>query len=157
PNAGLVAKLSAYHKASSPGIDDNTVPGSSIVTDVNIAQVRITGLEAVLEFQPSGPLSGYVNAAVNHAYGMGTGNGGFCPDAPRSSPAFDLDHDQRLSIVGSATYSPSRWYVSGTGIYGSGLTNGVDPGDCSCGFGTGLFDFNKGTHVAPSTIFNVST
>ena len=156
PDLGVVAKLSAYHKRSSPGIDDNTVPGSAIVTDVNIEQVRITGLEGVLEFRPSGPLSGYVNAALNHAYGTGTITGGFFPDAAPSTPSFDLDHDQRLSVVGSATYSFSRFYLSGTGIYGSGLTNGVDPADCQCGYGTGLFDFNKGTHVAPSTIFNAS-
>ena len=156
PQAGIIAKVSAYHKRSDPGIDDNTVPGSSIVTDVNIAHVRITGLETVLEFRPSGPLTGYLNAALNHAYGTGTITGGFFPDAPPSTAAFDLDHDQRLSIVGSATYSPNRFFLSGTGIYGSGLTNGVDPADCGCGSGTGLFDFNRGTHVDPSTIFNAS-
>jgi outer membrane receptor protein involved in Fe transport len=41
-------------------------------------------------------------------------------------------------------------------IYGSGLTNGVDPADCNCSYGTGLFDFNKGIKVNPSTIFNAS-
>src|SRR6185437_11410990 len=46
PNLSLVAKLAAYHKQSSPGIDDNTVPGSAIVTSVNIEQANITGLEA---------------------------------------------------------------------------------------------------------------
>jgi hypothetical protein len=156
PDAGLVAKLSAYNKRSSPGIDDNTVPGSAIVTDVNIDQVRITGLEGVLEFRPSGPFSGYVNAALNHAYGTGTITGGFFPDSPPSSPAFDLDHDQRLSIVGSGTYSISRFYLSGTAIYGSGLTNGQDPSECNCSYGTGLFDFNKGIHVDPSTIMNLA-
>ncbi|MGH7615791.1 MAG: TonB-dependent receptor [Gemmatimonadaceae bacterium] len=157
PDAGLVAKLAAYHKASSPGIDDNTVPGSAIVTDVNIEQVRITGIEGVLEYRPeTGPFSGYANVALNHAYGMGTVTGGFFPAAPPDSPAFDLDHDQRLSIVGSGTYSLSRFYLSGTAIYGSGLTNGQGPADCNCSYGTGLFDFNKGIHVDPSTIFNLS-
>jgi Outer membrane receptor proteins, mostly Fe transport len=155
PRAGVIAKLSAYHKHSSPGIDDNTVPGSSIVTDVNIAEVRITGLETVLEFRPSGPLSGYLNAALNHAYGIGTITGGFFPDAPPSTSFFDLDHDQRLSIVGSATYSPGKFFVSATGIYGSGLTNGVDAADCGCSVGRGLFDFNDGIHVDPNTVFNL--
>ena len=59
-------------------------------------------------------------------------------------------------IVGSATYSPGPLLPQRHGIYGSGLTNGVDPADCGCGFGRGLFDFNKGTHVDPSTIFNLS-
>lgn len=156
PQFGVIAKLAAYHKRSSPGIDDNTVPGSSIVTDVNIEQVRISGLETVLEFRPSGPLTGYLNAAINHAYGVGTITGGFFPDAPPSHSFFDLDHDQRLSVVGSVTYAPGRFFLSGTGIYGSGLTNGVDPADCGCRVGRGLFDFNSGTHVDPSAIFNVS-
>src|SRR6266566_1018836 len=55
---GVVTKLSAYHKRSSPGIDDNTVPGSAIVTSVNIDQVRITGIEGVVEIRPKGPVSG---------------------------------------------------------------------------------------------------
>jgi len=45
---GVVAKLSGYQKHSSPGIDDNTVPGSAIVTSVNLAEVRVTGIEAAI-------------------------------------------------------------------------------------------------------------
>jgi hypothetical protein len=120
---------------------------------VNINKVHITGIEGVVEFRPSAnPFSAYVNAALNHAWGTGPVTGGFFPaDLPPG--AFDLDHDQRLSIVGSATYSINRFYVSGTEIYGSGLTNGEDP-DAS--FGTGLFDFNKSTHVSPNAITNAS-
>ncbi len=151
----VTAKLSAYYKESSPGIDDNTVPGSAIVTSVNIDQVKVTGLEGVLQFQPPGPVSGYVNVALNHAYGKGPITGGFFPeDTPQGY--FDLDHDQRLSIVGSATWAPSQFYASGSVTYGSGLTNGVEPQDCDCTVGTALFDFNKGIHVAPSTVFNAS-
>jgi hypothetical protein len=151
---GVNLKLSGYRKESSPGIDDNTVPGSAIVTSVNIDQVKVTGVEGVLEYRSQGALSAYLNAALNHAYGRGPITGGFFPeDTPQGF--FDLDHDQRLSVVGSATYSFNRLYFSGTGIYGSGLTNGVDPADCDC-FGAGLFDFNKGIHVSPSAIFNAS-
>ena len=155
PKAGLVAKLSVYHKQSNPGIDDNTVPGSAIVTDVNIAHVRVTGIEGVLEAQPQGPFSGYINAALNHAYGYGAITGGFFPAAPPSGN-FDLDHDQRLSVVAGGTYAPKHLFVSGLVIYGSGLTNGVDPADCKCSVGTGLFDFNDGIHVSPNTIFNAA-
>ena len=109
----MTAKLSAYYKESSPGIDDNTVPGSAIVTSVNIDQVKVTGLEGVLQFQPTGPVSGYVNVALNHAYGKGPITGGFFPeDTPQGY--FDLDHDQRLSIVGSVTWAPSQFYASGS-------------------------------------------
>ncbi|HEY0527494.1 MAG TPA: TonB-dependent receptor [Gemmatimonadaceae bacterium] len=152
---GLVSKFSGYYKQSSPGIDDNTVPGSAIVTSVNIAKVRITGIETVQEIRPPGPFSAYVNVALNHAWGVGPITGGFFPaDAPAGE--FDLDHDQRLSAVASGTYSYRNAYASVTGIYGSGLTNGVDPADCECTYGTGLFDFNRGIKVKPSAIMNAS-
>src|SRR5467141_1183478 len=101
---GVVTKLSVYHKHSSPGIDDNTVPGSAIITSVNIEQVRITGIEAVAEIRPRGPVSGYLNLALNHASGDGTITGGFFPSEPPSGN-FDLDHDQRVSGVASVVYS----------------------------------------------------
>ena len=149
---GVVTKVSAYQKQSTPGIDDATVPGTAIVTSVNIGQVRITGLEGVVEVRPAGPVSGYVNLALNHAYGNHPITGGFFP-ADSTPGYFDLDHDQRLSGVASAVYSSHGFYLSATGTYGSGLTNGNDP-DSS--YGRGLFDFNTHTHVDPSFILNVS-
>ena len=149
---GVVTKLSVYHKHSSPGIDDNTVPGSAIVTSVNIEQVRITGIEAVAEIRPRGPVSGYVNLALNHAYGFGQITGGFFPDQPPSG-SFDLDHDQRISGLASVVYSSRGLYLSATGVYGSGLTNGNDPDST---YGTGLFDFNKSIKADPSFVLNAS-
>lgn len=155
---GVVAKLSGYRKESSPGIDDNTVPGSAITTSVNIQDVRITGLEAAVEVRPKGPLSGYFNFALNHAYGFGTITGGFFPSAPPSN-AFDLDHDQRISALASAVYSAQHFYVGATGTFGSGLTNGLtpDPSDPSLPpYGTGLFDFNRGYKVKPSFVLDLN-
>src|SRR3989475_783957 len=149
---GVVSKISAYRSKSSSGIDDATVPGTAIVTSVNIAQVSITGLEGVLEIRPRGPLSGYVNLAINHAYGSHPISGGFFP-ADSSPGNFDLDHDQRVSGVASAVYSSRGLYLSATGIYGSGLTNGSDPDST---YGRGLFAFNKHTHVDPNFIVNAS-
>jgi TonB dependent receptor len=150
--AGVVAKLSGYFKRTTPGIDDNTVSGSAIVTSVNIAQVRITGFEAVVEVRPPGPVSGYMNLALNHAYGFGAITGGFFPAQPPSG-SFDLDHDQRLSILANALYAAHGFFASVTGTYGSGLTNGNDSDST---YGTGLFDFNKSIKVAPSFIINAS-
>ena len=163
---GVVLKLRGYHKASSPGIDDTQIPGSAITTDVNIAQVRINGLESVLEFRPGGPLSGFANVALNHAYGTGAVTGAFLAETPPAQP-FDLDHDQRLSSVVGLTYSASDLLLSATGIYGSGLTNGVTPNapglagydptiDPTPVLGTGLFDFNKPFKVDPNFIVNAS-
>ena len=156
PALGTTVKLAGYHKQSTPGIDDNTIPGSAIVTSVNIAEVRVTGIETAIEVRPAGPFSGYVNAALNHAYGLGPVTGGFFPTVPPAG-YFDLDHDQRLSITANGYYTAHNFFVSATGIYGSGLTNGVDPSSCGCSYGTGLFDFNRGVKVKPSAIFNLST
>ena len=163
---GVVTKISGYYKQSAPGIDDNTVPGSSITTSVNLNNVKISGLEAVLEVQPSGPLSGYLNAALIHAFGDPPVYGGFFFLNQPNARFFDLDHDQRLSLVGGLTYSASHFYVSTTGIYGSGLTNGIVP-DSSVhtaqagqpaisDYCTGLFCFNKPFKVAPNYIQNLS-
>src|SRR3989454_12726859 len=119
---GVVTKLSAYHKRSSPGIDDATIPGTAILTSVNIGQVRITGIELVAEVRPRGPVTGYANVALNHAHGFDGVSGGFFPPSTDSTP-FDLDHDQRASGVASIVYSARGFYLSATGIYGSGLTN----------------------------------
>ena len=151
--AGLVAKLSAYHKQSSPGIDDNTVPGSTIITSVNINRVWINGVETVLEVRPPGPLSGYVNLALNHAYGQGPITGGFFPvDLPPGY--FDLDHDQRLSGVASVSYGDQHLFATVSGLYGSGLTNGNEPDAAT--YGRGLFDLNRSIHVDPNFIMNTS-
>jgi hypothetical protein len=149
---GVVTKLSAYHKESTPGIDDATIPGTAILTSVNIGRVRITGIEGVVEVRPSGPVSGYVNLALNHAYGFDGVTGGFFPPSTDST-AFDLDHDQRLSGVASVVYSARGFSLSATGIYGSGLTNGNSP---DATYGTGLFDFNKSIKVDANFIMNAS-
>jgi hypothetical protein len=149
---GVVGKLSGYYKKSDPGVDDNTVPGSSIVTEVNIEHVRVTGIEGVLEVQPRGALSGYLNLAVCHAYGNGDITGGFFPtDQPTGS--FDLDHDQRWSAVASATWAQRGLFASATATYGTGLTNGAAP-DAS--YSTALFALNKSIKVDPSTIVAAS-
>ena len=149
---GVVTKISAYHKRSSPGIDDATIPGTAILTSVNIGRVRITGVEGVVEIRPRGPVSGYVNVALNHAYGFNGISGGFFPADTTSAP-FDLDHDQRLSGTASLVYSARGFYLSATGIYGSGLTNGNSPDST---YGTGLLDFNKSIKVDPNFSMNAS-
>ncbi|MFI5249046.1 MAG: carboxypeptidase regulatory-like domain-containing protein [Gemmatimonadales bacterium] len=168
---GIVTKLSGYHKESTPGIDDNTIPGSAITTDVNINHVWITGLEGVVEFKPVGPVSGYLNLALNHAYGQGPITGGFFP-IQTPNEAFDLDHDQRGSADANVMYSSHGFYISATGIFGTGLTNGFTPdanvpndtGSVATGtlqpgnksFCTSLLCFNTAFKVPPSYIQNLS-
>ncbi len=163
---GVVLKLSGYHKKSSPGTDDTQVPGTAITTDVNIQQIRVTGIEGVVEVRPAGPLSGFLNVALAHAYGYGAVTGGFFTATPPGQP-FDLDHDQRLSATVGLTFSAKGLLVTATGIYGSGLNGGLVPNSPnlpnydstlpSTGpLGTGLFDFNSAFHVKPSFIVNAT-
>jgi hypothetical protein len=159
---GLRSKFAFYHKDQNPGVDDETIGSSAVKTPVNIENVKITGLEIGLSYSnPATPFSGYLNAAINHAYGSGAITGGFLP-ADDDGKSTDLDHDQRLSVVGSLNYQPQDWFVNLTAIYGSGLTNGnpngsyVDGATGASAFGTGLFDFNTDAHVDPYVSFNVA-
>jgi hypothetical protein len=149
-DGGIVAKLVAYYRDNSPAVDDNTLPGTALVATVNVARVHVTGIESVLEFHPDGAISGYINAALNHATAHGPVTGGFFP-TPYPTGWFDQDHDQRLSIVASGNYSPRWGYVNLAGIFGSGLTNG---NPAAAPNQTGLFDFNPRIKVAPSLVFN---
>ena len=163
---GVVAKLSGYYKRSNPGIDDNTVPGSAITTSVNLNHVHVTGIESVIEIRPEAPISGYLNVSLIHAYGDPPVYGGFFFLTQPNNTFFDLDHDQRLSAVGGLTYTRGAFFLSTSGIYGSGLTNGITP-DSSVHadqpgqpaisrYCTGLFCFNKPFKVDPSYIQNLN-
>ncbi|MGA2668702.1 MAG: hypothetical protein ABSF32_07260 [Ignavibacteria bacterium] len=149
---GLIAKLDFFHIYASPGVDDQTIGSSAVKTPVNIATIKTTGLGIALSYNhPKVPISGYLNVSIIHAYGSGTVTGGFLT-ITNDGPATDLDHDQRLSIVGGINYQPGNWFINLTSIYGSGLTNG-NPNNVP--YQTGLFDFNKDAHVPPSIIFNL--
>ena len=149
---GFTAKLDYFHKDSSPGLDDETIGSSTIKVNVNINQVKISGIELSLTFSnPENPLSGYLNTSLIHAYGKGPVSGGFIP-ADNSTAPFDLDHDERLAAVFGLNYQPQNWFINLVGIFGSGLANGSDNYD----FKTGLLDFNQGAHTTPSWIFNLS-
>ncbi|MHB8580270.1 MAG: TonB-dependent receptor plug domain-containing protein [Ignavibacteriaceae bacterium] len=150
---GISAKTDVFYKYSSPGVDDQSIGSSAIKTSVNIAVIKTSGIELGLSYtDPAIPLSGFLNTSLIHAYGSGAITGGFLP-IDNAGTATDLDHDQRLSIVAELNYQPQDWFANFTAIYGSGLTNG-NPNNIT--YGTGLFDFNSGAHVAPSTIINIS-
>lgn len=149
---GITSKFDYFYKESTPGLDDQTLGASTIRVNVNINRIIVRGIELTLTYtDPSNPFSGYLNTALIHAFGIGPISGGFIP-ANLSATSFDLDHDQRLSIVGGLNYQPRNWFLNLVGIYGSGLTNGNGNYD----FKTGLFDFNQSAHTTPSWIFNIS-
>ncbi len=149
---GFTGKLDYFYKDSSPGLDNETLGSTTIQVYVNINKIHVSGIEFSLTYNnPGNPFSGYVNTALIHAYGTGPVSGGFLL-ANNSTAPFDLDHDQRLSVVVGLNYQPQNYFLNLVGIYGSGLTNGNE----NYTFKTGLFDFNQGAHVTPSWIFNFS-
>ncbi len=149
---GLTAKLDYFYKDSSPGLDDETLGASTIRVNVNINHIKVSGIELSLNYNdPRSPLSGYLNGSLMHAYGIGPVSGGYIP-ADSSTAPFDLDHDQRLSVVIGLNYQPQNWFLNLVGIYGSGLANGIS----NFTYKTGLFDFNQAAHTTPSWIFNLS-
>lgn len=149
---GFNSKISGFYKDSEPGLDDETLGSSTIRVNVNVAKIKVTGLELSMTYNDlNNPLSGYVNASLIHAYGRGPVSGGFIvPDS--STAVFDLDHDQRLSMVIGLNYQPVDWFLNFNATYGSGLTNG----NSDCDFRTGLFSFNPSGHTACAWIFNLS-
>jgi outer membrane receptor for ferrienterochelin and colicin len=149
---GFNSKLSVFHKDSNPGLDDETLGSSTIKVNVNINEVKVSGIEMALTYNdPTNPFSAYLNSSLIHAYGIGPVSGGFVPSDSSTVP-FDLDHDQRLSAVIGLNYQPANWFMNLTGTYGSGLSNG----NANYTFKTGLFDFNQGAHTTPAWIFNIS-
>ncbi len=148
---GFTTKLDYFYKESTPGLDDETLGSSTIRVNVNINRVIVRGIELSLNYNdPANSFSGFMNASLIHAFGTGPVSGGFIP-ADYSTTPFDLDHDQRLSVVIGLNYQPANWFLNLVGIYGSGLSNGND-----IAFKTGLFDFNQAAHTTPAWIFNLS-
>jgi hypothetical protein len=121
----LSAKIVGYYTQESPGMDDNTIPGTNIQTAVNIQNIFVRGIELGLNYHPQGPLTGYFNIAVSHAQGDGTTTGGFLTAQPPLT-AFDLDHDQRITYSIGTNFDQDNYFASLTGSYGSGLANGAN-------------------------------
>jgi hypothetical protein len=160
----VILKLDGYWKDSKPGIDDNTIPGTAITTDINQSSSHVRGVEAVLNVTPhNSPLSGYLNFALNHGWANPPVSGGFFILQQPNYP-FDFDHDQRVSAVANLLYTYHQFYVSTTGNYGTGLTNGLEPvygnpagNPPTSDFCTGLFCFNSAFHVHPHYIQQLAT
>lgn len=125
--SSLSGKVIGYYTKESPGMDDNTIPGTNIETAVNIERIFVRGAELGLDYHPEGPFTGYFNLAVSHAQGDGTTSGGFLPALPPTT-AFDLDHDQRITFSLGLNYDQSGYFAGIIGSYGSGLTNGETNG-----------------------------
>jgi hypothetical protein len=150
-NTSLSSKLDYFHKDASPGLDDESLGSSSIKINVNLEKVKISGLELSLDYsEPLDPFSFYINGSIIHGYGEGVISGGVLPSDYAN--IYDLDHDQRLTLVTGLNYQLENYFVNLVINYGSGLTNGND----DYNYKTGLFDLNQGAHTTPAWIVNLS-
>ena len=151
-NSGLILKLDYFHKDAAPGFDDEQLGSGSIVININIQKIKISGLELSLDYnEPLTPFSFYVNGSIIHGYGQGQISGGFMLPDYSESP-YDLDHDQRLTLVTGLNYQQNGMFANLTINYGSGLTNGND----NYNYRTGLFEMNQGAHTTPAWILDLS-
>jgi hypothetical protein len=148
----LNLKLDYFYKDASPGLDDESLGSSSIKINVNIENVKVSGLELSFAYDDiTTPYSFYINGSIIHGYGKGLISGGFFPSDYAANP-FDLDHDQRLNLVTGINYKRNNLFAGLVINYGSGLTNGND----DYNFETGLFDLNQSAHTTPAWILNLS-
>ena len=106
--------------------------------------------------RPDGPLSGYVNVALNHAYGCGPITGGFFPTAHADRATSTSTTTSGSPVNASARILARRFYVSATEIYGSGLTNGVDPATCGCATAPDSSTSIAASRCTPNYITNLS-
>ncbi|MEI8135003.1 MAG: carboxypeptidase-like regulatory domain-containing protein [bacterium] len=149
---GLRGKVDFFKKISLPGVDDQTIGATSIETEVNIASVKTTGIEAGLSYSLIGvPINAYLNTSIVHAYGSGAITGGFLP-IQSAGDVTDLDHDERISLSSAINYIPQDWFFNLSFSYGSGLTNG----NSDVKYGSSLFDLNQAAHTTPAWIINFS-
>ena len=133
PGPAITIKLSAYHKESLPGIDDNTVPGSAIVTSVNIEEVRVTRHRGGARGSPERPglrlrqrrAQPRVRPRADHRRILSR------PTSRTPAACSTSTTTSALSVAASATYSPSRCYPERHGDLRLG-THEWRRDDCNC-------------------------
>lgn len=125
--------VSAYRKDSRDQQDNNNFFDTGIIFPTTLKAIRVTGAEARLTFAQRRGVSGTLSATTGRAISTPPFTGGLFlgQDAVAllSAGPFAIDHDQRLSVHGTAQWAlkPGLW--AGTSIrYDSGLvSNPSDP------------------------------
>lgn len=132
---GRIATLdtSVYRKNSLDQQDNNNFFDTGIIFPTTLRSIRVTGAEARLSFPTRGGLTGALSATTGRAISTPPFTGGLflgqdAVDLLSAGP-FAIDHDQRLSLHGTASWDPAGPWWAGTSIrYDSGLvSNPSDP------------------------------
>jgi hypothetical protein len=125
--------VSMYRKDSRDQQDNNNFFDTGIIFPTALAAIRVEGAELRLAFLRRHGLSGTLSATAGRAISTPPFTGGLflgqdAVDLLSSGP-FRIDHDQRLSIHGTAQYEASeRMWIGASIRYDSGLvSNPSDP------------------------------
>lgn len=134
---GGIASLDAsiYWKRSRDQQDNNNFFDTGIIFPTTLARIDVRGAEARLVFPERRRLSGTLAVTTSRALSTPPFTGGLflgqdAIDLLSAGP-FYIDHDQRLSVHGTAQYrGPAGWWASLSARYDSGLVaNPSDPAE----------------------------
>ncbi len=122
-----------YRKVSRDQQDNNNFFDTGIIFPTTLARLRVRGEELRVTLLPVRGLSGSLSVTTARAIATPPFTGGLflgqeAVDLLSAGP-FPIDHDQRLSLHGTAGYDPAGpWWISATTRYDSGLVaNPSDP------------------------------
>ncbi|MEQ1947456.1 MAG: TonB-dependent receptor, partial [Bryobacteraceae bacterium] len=124
---------SFYHKNSIDQQDNNNFFNTGVIFPVTLARIRVNGAEARLTLPTVHGWNGTLSATHARAISTPPFTGGLFLGqdaiALLSSGPFVIDHDQKLSLQGTAHYAINKsWWTSTSVRYDSGLVaNPSDP------------------------------
>jgi len=124
---------SVYRKHSRDQQDNNNFFDTGIIFPTTLRAIDVTGAEARVALLPRGGFSASISATTGRATSSPPFTGGLflgqdAVDLLSAGP-FAIDHDQRLSLHGIASYeAPGPWWLGASIRYDSGLvSNPSDP------------------------------
>jgi outer membrane receptor protein involved in Fe transport len=142
PLRGWTFDVNNFRQRARNFLDHNAIGNSNVFYPLSIAGARIYGTEFTLR-SPRLFRRGEVSIAYSHqhAEGWGAVTGGLTDFAPPDGEYFPLDHDQRNTLHANVNWSlPGHSWAAGSLYYGSGFSDGDNPG----------------SHLQPHTTFDLS-
>ncbi|HSU31053.1 MAG TPA: TonB-dependent receptor [Bryobacteraceae bacterium] len=130
PVRGWTFDVNSFRQRARNYFDHNAIGNSNVFFPLSIAGARIYGQEITIRsprlFQ-RGEVS--ISYAYQHAEAEGPITGGLTDFSPPDNGYFFLDHDQRHTLNGNFSVNlPRRTWAAANVYYGSGFTDGDNPG-----------------------------
>ena len=142
PLRGWSFDVNSFRQRAKNYFDHNSIGNSNVFFPLSIAGARIYGEEVTVR-SPRLYNRGEVSIAYSyqHAEAEGAITGGLTDFSPPANGYFLLDHDQRHTLHGNFEMDlPMRAWAAGGVYYGSGFSDGDNPG----------------FHLQPHTTFDLS-